>query len=101
MFLAHPPKPLAGASRAPIEEWASQRVARATQTVATASEMLRSADLRPSAVTGRTLWPSLEKSSVEEYADLSHKWAALLANASTSRRPSTREGRIRRREDVV
>jgi len=50
-------------------------------------EDLSEADVSPTSVPLRTLLPLLEGAALEEDDDLSTKWAALLANATTPNSP--------------
>jgi len=67
----------------PIVEWQKRRVERATQLVGRAAVIVNEMGQEPQSVPGRIFWPVVERGSVEEDPDLSERWAALLANAST------------------
>lgn len=54
-----------------------------------AQELVQEAGFEPKQVNLKTLLPLMEGASLEDDADLAHKWAALLANAANSVAPTT------------
>ena len=67
---------------APLQQWAKRRHENALGTVIGAAQILIEKGIEPQAVPGRILFPILEKSSVEEDADLRQIWSRLLATAA-------------------
>lgn len=61
------------------------RLSRQIGLLDTAQKMLVEAGVEPKQVSLKTLLPLMENASVEDNPLLSHKWAALLANAADSR----------------
>jgi hypothetical protein len=67
---------------APLQQWAKRRQENALSTVIDAATILIEKGVEPSAVPGRTLFPILEKSSVEDDSGLRQIWSRLLATAA-------------------
>jgi hypothetical protein len=68
----------------PIVEWQRRRVERAAKLVENSAEIVAERNEEPKAVPGRLFFPIIERASVEEDANLTRRWAALLAHASIS-----------------
>jgi abortive infection alpha-like protein len=68
-----------------LRKWLERRTFRAQAVIADAAQMLQDADVEAREVPGRILLPLIEYASLEDDEELQRKWAALLANAASSK----------------